>query len=188
MSRFLWKPILVAAALVPALAAADTYQIDPDHTYPSVAVPHLGISTFRGKFTKTTGTMTLDRAAKTGSVDVKVDAASVDMGHDKLNEHLRSPDFLDVAKYPTINYKGTLKFAGDKPKTVDGQLTLHGVTKPLTLTINSFTCMEHPIYKKEVCGADAEAEFNRSDFGVGKYGEGDLGKMKVQVQVEALKQ
>src|SRR5262245_28935212 len=145
MSRPLWKLAVVLAASIPALAmAADRYKIDSDHTQPSFEVPHMGISFWRGKFTKTEGTLTLDRAAKTGTVEGKIDAASVSFGQAKLEEHVRSKDFLDVAQFPTATYKGTIKFSGDTPKSVDGQLTLHGVTKPLTLTINSFKCIEHP--------------------------------------------
>jgi polyisoprenoid-binding protein YceI len=147
----------------------------------------MGISLFRGKFLKTSGKVTLDRAAQSGSVDVKIDAASVDFGHDKVNEHVRSKDFLNVAKYPTITYQGKLKFSDGKPTSVDGQLTLLGVTKPVKLTINSFKCIEHPMLKKEYCGADAEGEFNRADFGMTFYADGELGKVKVRIQIEALK-
>ena len=177
----------ILACAVPALAMADTYTIDKDHTYPSLEVPHMGISIFRGKFTKTTGKITLDRAAKTGSAEVEIDAASIDFGHEKLEEHVRSGDFLDVQKYPTIKYTGTLKFDDGAPTSVDGQITLHGVTKPVKLTINSFKCIDHPFYKKEVCGADAEGEFNRADFGMTKYADGELGKVRVRIQVEAIK-
>jgi len=189
MSSSKWiLALLIAVGSVPALAAPENFKIDPEHTYPSLEVPHMGISLFRGKFLKTSGKVTLDRAAQTGSVDVKIDAASVDFGHDKVNEHVRSEDFLNVAKYPTITYKGMLKFSDGKPTSVDGQLTLLGVTKPVKLTINSFKCIEHPMFKKEYCGADAEAEFNRADFGMTHYSDGELGKVNVRIQVEALKE
>lgn len=180
--------LLLAGCCVPALAAPDNFVIDPEHTYPSLEVPHMGISVFRGKFLKTSGKVTLDRAAQTGSVDVRIDAASVDFGHEKVNEHVRSEDFSNVAKHPTITYKGALKFSEGRPQSVDGELTLLGVTKPVKLTINSFKCIDHPYFKKEVCGADAEGEFNRADFGMTHYAEGELGKVHVRIQVEAMKE
>jgi polyisoprenoid-binding protein YceI len=188
MLRSKWLLASVVLACSPTLALADTYKIDPDHTYPSIEVPHMGISTFRGKFTKSSGKVTLDRAAKTGTVQVEVDASSVDFGHAKLKEHLLSKDFLNVEKYPTITYQGTLQFDGEAPNAVDGQLTLLGVTKPVKLKVNSFKCIDHPFYKKEVCGADAEGEFNRADFGMTHYADGELGKVKVRIQVEGIKE
>ena len=145
---------------------ADTYNIDPNHTYPNFEADHMGISIFRGKFTKTSGKVTLDRAAKTGSMDIVIDANSLDFGHTKLTADAKSPDMFNVGKFPAITYKANvIKFNGDKPATVDGELTLLGVTKPVTLTINKFKCIMHPMLKREVCGADASAEFKRSDFG-----------------------
>jgi polyisoprenoid-binding protein YceI len=190
------KSILIATvALVASLSsgafAAATYQLDPNHTYPSFEADHFGgLSVWRGKFTKTTGTVTLDREAKTGSVEVTIDPTSIDTGNAKLNEHLQTNEFFDVAKYPTATYKGTqIKFEGDKPVEVIGTLTMHGVTKPVDLTIESFKCMQHPMLKREVCGVEAHAKFNREDFGI------DMGKRygfnmetKLQIQAEAIKQ
>ena len=181
-----------AAGLVCSAAhAADTYMIDPLHTYPSFEADHFGgLSVWRGKFTKSAGTITLDRAAKTGSVDVTVDLASVQTGNTELDKHLRSSEFFDVPRYPTAVYKGTkIRFDGDRPAEVIGTLTLHGVTKPLNLQIDSFKCMPHPLLKREVCGADAKAEFNRDDFGMpmGKQ-MGFSMKTKLAIQVEAVKQ
>jgi polyisoprenoid-binding protein YceI len=182
---------LAAAAGATAAFAADTYVIEPNHTYPSFEADHMGgLSTWRGKFTKTSGSITLDRAAKTGAVDITIDANSLDFGHEKMNGHAKGPDMFDVAKFPTATYKGkSIKFNGDKPVEVDGELTLHGVTKPVKLTINKFKCMQHPMFKKEVCGADAAATFNRNDFGIG-YGTqmGFSPEVKLAIQVEALKQ
>lgn len=188
MSRFRLL-ISVAAAVfsLPASAEATRYTIDSDHTYPSLEVPHMGISTFRGEFEETSGEITLDRAAHTGTVNVQIDARSVDFGLDKLNDDLRGKNFLDVEKHPTITYRGALRFSGDVPTAVDGQLTLLGVTKPVQLKINSFKCIPHPMLKKEYCGADAEGELNRADFGMNYYADGELGKVKVRIQVEALK-
>jgi polyisoprenoid-binding protein YceI len=173
-----------------ATAAPTTYNVDPDHTHPSFEVDHFGgLSTWRGTFKKSSGTVTLDTAAKTGSVDVVVDTASVDFAHDKLNEHVSSAEMLDVTKYPTAEYKGRfVEFANGAPRTISGDLTLHGVTKPVTLTINSFKCFEHPMLKKQVCGADASGSFNRADFGV-NYGQqyGFKQDVLLRIQVEGVK-
>ncbi len=191
----MFKEKLVIAALAastagPGLGAVERYAIDPNHTYPSIEFSHMGISIWRGKFDRTSGSVTLDRAGRTGTADIVIDAASIDFGLDTMNEKARSEDFFDVAKFPTATYKGTLRFVGDKPKIVDGRITIMGVTRPVTLTINSFNCIPHPVLKKEVCGADAEGDLNWSEFGMkmSKYGEGDAGKVHLRIQVEALKQ
>jgi polyisoprenoid-binding protein YceI len=182
--------LLLALAVTSATAASTTYSVDPDHTHPSFEVDHFGgLSTWRGTFKKSSGTVTLDSEAKTGTVDVLIDTATVDFAHDKLNEHVSSPEMLDVARFPTAEYKGNfVKFANGAPKTVAGLLTLHGVTKPVTLTINSFKCIEHPMLKKQVCGADASGSFNRADFGV-NYGEqyGFKQIVLLRIQVEGVK-
>ncbi len=171
-----------------ASAFADTYNIEPSHTYPSFEADHFGISTWRGKFTRTSGNIVLDRAAKTGSVDITVDTSSVDFGHAKMNEKARGTDLFDVAQFPTATFKGkTFKFDGDTPVAIDGEFTLLGVTKPLTLKINKFKCIQHPMLKREVCGADASAEFKRSDFGM-NYGLPAFSpEVKLAIQVEAVK-
>jgi polyisoprenoid-binding protein YceI len=184
---------LETAALLSAAAASaapTTYNIDPDHTHPAFEVDHFGgLSVWRGNFKKTTGTVVLDTAAKTGTVDAIIDTASIDFAHDKLNEHASSPEMLDVAKYPTAEYKGQFaEFTDGAPKSILGSLTLHGVTKPVTLTINSFKCIEHPMLKKQVCGADATGSFNRADFGV-NYGQayGFNQNVVLRIQVEGVK-
>ncbi|WP_426177031.1 YceI family protein [Massilia sp. TWR1-2-2] len=183
--------VTVLAATATSAFAADTYAIDPGHTYPSFEADHFGgLSTFRGKFNKTTGTVVLDRAAKTGSLDITIDATTLDFGHEKLNAHAKGADMFDVAKFPTATYKAkSITFNGDVPVAVQGELTLHGVTKPVALTINKFKCIQHPMLKREVCGADASGEFNRGDFGV-NYGlqMGFSPAVKLAIQVEAVKQ
>lgn len=181
---------LVATAAGPALAAVDTYQIDPNHTYPSIEFSHMGISIWRGKFNRSSGRITIDRAGRTGTVDVVIDTASIDFGLDAMDEKARSEDFFDVAKHPIATYKGTLGFVGDEPKSVDGQVTIMGVTRPVKLTIHLFRCIPHPLLKKELCGADAEGELNWSQYGMkmSRWGEGEAGKVRLRIQVEALKQ
>jgi polyisoprenoid-binding protein YceI len=182
--------LLLALAVTTATAAPTTYNVDPDHTHPSFEVDHFGgLSTWRGTFKKSSGTVTLDTEAKTGTVDVVVDTATVDFAHDKLNEHVSSPEMLDVTKYPTAEYKGRfVEFANGAPRTISGSLTLHGVTKPVTLTINSFKCFEHPMLKKQVCGADASGTFDRAEFGV-NYGQqyGFKQDVLLRIQVEGIK-
>ncbi|PQO94340.1 polyisoprenoid-binding protein [Massilia phosphatilytica] len=182
--------LLAVAFASSAAFAADTYKVDSGHTYPSFEADHFGgLSNWRGKFDKTEGTIVVDRANKTGNVDITIDANSLDFGHAKLNEHAKGPDMFDVAKFPNATYKGKIVFKGDVPSTVDGELTLHGVTKPVTLHINQFKCMQHPMLKREVCGADASTTFNRADFGV-DYGVkmGFKPEVKLAIQVEAVKQ
>jgi polyisoprenoid-binding protein YceI len=182
--------VIAAALSSSAFADVSTYQLDPEHTYPSFEADHIGgLSVWRGKFDKSQGAVTLDRAAKSGTVVVATDIASVHTGSPKLDQMLQSDQFFDASNFPEATYKGAIKFEGDKPAFVIGTLTMHGVTKPLTLTIDSFKCMPHPMLKREVCGVDAVGEFDRSDFGVdfGKaYGFGM--NIKLLISAEALKQ
>lgn len=173
-----------------AMANAVTYNVDPTHTYPSFEADHMGgLSNWRGKFEKSSGVVTLDRQAKAGTVDIKIDTASIDFGFAKMNEHAKSPDMFNVAAFPEATYKGKFsKFNGDVPTEVDGVLTLHGVSKPVKLEIRQFKCMEHPMLKREACGADAVGQFNRADFGIdygAKYGFKQ--DVKLAIQVEAVK-
>jgi polyisoprenoid-binding protein YceI len=182
---------VLCGATACAVAAPVKYTIDSNHTFPSFTTDHFGgLSTFRGKFNATSGTIVLDRAAGSGTLDVTIDAASIDLGHDKLNEHVKADAaMLDVKKFPTATYAGKLtKFVDGAPTEVDGTLTLRGVSKPVTLKIGHFTCKPHPMQKKEVCGASATGTFNRDDFGV-TYGKDYGFKMdtKLEIQVEAVK-
>jgi polyisoprenoid-binding protein YceI len=179
--------VLIAVAPVPALAAIESYTVDPHHTYPSLEMSHMGISVWRGKFTKTSGKVTLDRAAGTGGVEIRVDTQSIDFGHMGMNTFAVGDDWLGVEKYPAMTYKGLIRFTGDKPTSVEGQLTLRDVTRPLNLKINSFACIQHPLFRKEVCGADAQGELNRADFGMTLYSDGEAAKIQLRIQVEALK-
>jgi polyisoprenoid-binding protein YceI len=170
-----------------AIAAPVKYNIDPNHTYPSFEADHFGgLSVWRGKFDKSSGSIVVDKDKGSGTVEITIDAASIDFGHAKLNDHAKSAEMFDVTKFPTATYKGTLaKFKDGAPTEVEGELTLHGVTKPVKLTINQFKCIVNPMIKKEVCGADASTTFNRSDFGVSfgdKYGFKQEVKLLIQVE------
>ena len=188
LNRFV-AAILLSGAALPALSAPESFTIDPTHTYPSLEFSHMGMSVWRGKFNKSSGKIMLDRAGKTGTVDVTIDVGSINFGLAAMDEKARSDDFFNVEKYPTATYKGTIKFTGDKPKSVEGTITLMGVTKPVNLSINIFNCMPHPMLKREFCGADAEGEMNWGEYGMklSQYGQGDAGKVHLRIQVEALK-
>ncbi|HEY6123955.1 MAG TPA: YceI family protein [Steroidobacteraceae bacterium] len=184
--------IIAGATASATFAAPVTYNVDPEHTFPSFEADHFGgMSVWRGKFNQNSGKVVLDREAQTGTVDITIDTNSIDFGLEKLHTHVKGSDagMLDVAKFPTATYKGKLaKFKDGAPTEVQGELTLHGVTKPVTLTIRSFKCMAHPMKKKEFCGADAVGSFSRADFGV------DWGKafgfgmdVKLAIQIEAFK-
>jgi polyisoprenoid-binding protein YceI len=179
---------LTLAAGASALAAPTSYEFDPHHTYPSFEADHMGMSLWRGKFNKTTGTMTLDKAAGSGTLDATIDLTSVDFGMDEMNAKAQSDEFFDVAKYPTATYHAKLThFKDGKPTVVEGDLTLHGVTKPVKLTIDKFGCKTHPMFKKEWCGGDAVGTFQRDAFGLtaGKDWGFDM-TVTLRVQMESL--
>jgi polyisoprenoid-binding protein YceI len=189
VTKIAMSAALLALAAVVARAEPVTYQIDPAHTYPSFETDHFaGMSVWRGKFTHSSGTVVLDRDKGTGTVDITIDAASIDTGNPKLDEHVKSPEMFDVAKYPTATYKGKLTgFSNGVPTRVEGEFTLHGVTHPLVLTIRTFKCMPYPD-KKEHCGADVAGTFSRADYGI-SYGDkyGFNMEVRLAIQVEAVR-
>jgi len=180
--------LLGGALILPAQAAPVTYTVDPTHTYPSFEADHMGMSSWRGKFDRTSGTITLDRAAGTGRVDITVDATSIDYGLDAMNTAAKGAELFDVQKYPTATFKGTLEgFANGAPARVVGTLTLHGVSQPVTLEIRKFKCATHPMLKRDWCGADAYATIDREAFGMdaGKAWGFDM-DVGLRIQVEAV--
>ncbi|HJP98157.1 MAG TPA: YceI family protein [Rhodanobacteraceae bacterium] len=191
-------PLVAVAAAVPARLA--TYTIDPDHTYPSFAADHVGLSTWRGKFNHSSGTITLDRAKHMGTVHIVTQVDSINFGNPPLKQMVLRDTmpaslcktqcaFFDAAKYPTATYDGTLAdFVNGAPTRVVGKLTLHGVGRPLDLKIEHFKCIPDFVLKpRERCGAEASATFDRSDFGIdaGKSFGLDM-KVNLQIQVEAV--
>lgn len=183
--------ILALGACTAAAAAPGTYEIDPSHTFPSFEADHMGISFWRGKINRSSGKVVLDRAAGTGSVDVEMDLASIDFGQDQLNTWAQGKDFFDVANQGAkATYKGTLAaFSNGAPTEVRGTLTLHGVTKPVVLKLNRFKCIPHPMLKRELCGADASATFDRSQFGLSAGKDyGFSMDVALRIQVEAIAQ
>ncbi|SFC90136.1 YceI family protein [Massilia yuzhufengensis] len=181
--------LLTAALSTSALAAPETYVIDGSHTFPRFEYSHFGYSNQVSRFDKTSGQIVLDRAAKTGSLDVVIDTTSVNTGFPVFNEHLQAEDFFDTKKFPTITYKSSkLNFAGDKLASVDGTLTIKGIAKPVRLDITSFHCMPHPVLKKDACGANAIAKIKRSEFNNGKYAPYVGDEVTLTIAVEAVKQ
>ncbi len=187
------RALLVAVAGLTASAswsAPAKYAIDPAHTYPSFETDHFGgLSIWRGKINSTTGTVTLDKEAGTGTVQVDMDMSTIDFGNDKMSDHAKSKDMLDVEQFPKATYTGKLTgFKNGQPTEVDGSLTLHGVTKPVKLKLNSFKCITDMMTKKERCGADAVGTIDREAFGIdyGKKMGFDMGT-KILIQVEAVR-
>ena len=169
--------LLIAAGVsMAASAAPETYVIDSTHTAPRFEYSHFGYSNQVSRFDTTSGKITID-------------AKSVNTGYATFNNHLQGEDFFNTAKFPTITYKSTkVNFNGDKVASVDGNLTIKGVTKPVTLTVTSFQCMPHPMLKKDACGANAVAKILRSDFGAGKYAPHVSDEVTLTFAIEAVKE
>ncbi len=184
--KALWAALALVSSSV--MSAPVSYTIDPTHTYPSFEADHMGVSVWRGKVNKNSGTVVLDKAAGTGSVEITIDLASIDFGLPALNTWAKGKDFFSVKKSPRATYKGTLeKFVEGSPTQVSGALTLNGQTHPVNLTIQRFKCVPHPMLKRELCGADASGSFKRDAFGLsaGK----DYGfnmDVALRIQVEAI--
>jgi polyisoprenoid-binding protein YceI len=180
---------IAAAVAAPALAAPETYTIDGTHTYPRFSYSHFGYSTQLSRFNKTSGTVVLDAAAKTGAVNITIDAKSVDTGYPTFDEHIQAADFLDTAQHPTATFKSTkVVFEGDKPVAVEGKLTLKGITRPVTLTVTSFQAMPHPMLKKPAIGANAWTTVKRSDFNMAKYAPHVGDEVRIDIAIEAIRQ
>ena len=186
---------LVAATPFAANAAPENFTLDPTHTYPHFAVDHLGVSTMWGRFGKTTGKFMLDKVAKKASIELVVETASIDTGDNvrgnrprSRDEHLRAADFFNVQEFPTMTYKSTnVKFAGENPSEIEGQLTLLGVTKPLALKVDRWVCKDNPNNKQPMCGGNASGSFKRSDFGM-KFAIPNVGdEVKLFIEVEGFK-
>jgi len=170
-----------------AIAAPASYSIDSTHTFPRFSYNHLGMSTQLSRFNTTTGTVVLDKAAKTGSVEVTIDMKSVDTGSSVFNGHIQGEDFLDTGKFPSATFKSTkVVFEGDKPATIDGELTIKGVTKAVTLKVTNFVAQPHPMAKKEAIGADASTVIKRSEFNAGKFVPYVGDDVTITISLEAL--
>lgn len=191
MKRHLLGALALALPLA-AMAAPENYTLDPYHSYSHFEVDHLGVSTMRGTFNKSSGKFTIDHAAKSGSVELAIETASVTTGDIERgsrprtrDEHLRTADFFSVAEFPRMTFKSTgVKFAGDNPAEIAGSLTMMGITKPVTLKVERWVCKDQPVSKKPMCGGNASGAFKRSDFGM-KYGIPGVGdEIKLFIEVE----
>lgn len=183
---------LAAALSLAAVASAQaaTYQIDPMHTAVMYEISHFGTSTSRGRFDKKEGTVDFDPAAKTGKVQITFQTASISTGVPALDTHMQSKDFFDSATYPTATFSGDkFNFDGDKVASVDGTLTMHGKSLPVTLKATSFNCYVSQMTKRDVCGGNFTTTVTRSQWGMDwglKYGFADA--IPLTITVEAIKQ
>ena len=189
-----FKKISLAAALLAgfagaALAAPVTYTVDGAHTFPRFSYTHFGYSTQLSSFSKTSGKVVFDVEAKSGSVDIEIDMTSVNTGSTDFNGHIQGEDFLDTAKFPKATFKSTkVVFEGDKPKSIEGQLTIKGVTKPVTLSVTGFEAKPHPMAKKPALGANAFTNIKRSEFNAAKYVPYVADEVRIDISIEALAQ
>jgi polyisoprenoid-binding protein YceI len=181
---------LCALALVGAAQAAPAvYEVESAHTFPKFEVSHNGFSNHTGIFTKTTGKILMDREAKTGSMEIVVDTSAISTGAPQMEKFLGSKEFFNVGQFPTMTYKGNrFIFNGDRLVSVEGELTLLGVTRPLTLTVTNFVCGPHPRTRKEECGANAIGQLKRSDYGMTAFLPLIGDDIKLTMQTEAYKQ
>lgn len=192
MNTFIRYTAIIAIAsgfAAPAVAAPETYTIDPTHTFARFSYSHFGLSTQLSRFNKASGTVVLDKAAQTAAVDIVIDTTSVDTGYATFNEHIQAPDFLDTAQFPTATFKSTkVDFTGEKPTAIHGNLTIKGVTKPVTLKVTNFVNMPHPMLKKAAIGADATTVIKRTEFNAGKYAPNVGDEVTISVALEAIRQ
>lgn len=188
----IWKrllPLVFACAAVPVASAQSmTYAIDPGHTFPAFEADHMGMSLFRGKFDRNSGTIVLDWKAGTGTVSVDIELASVHFGNPELDKLMAGPDYFDIAQHPVAHYEGRLAgFVDGKPTRVDGTLAMRGTSRPVSLEIRAFKCMPHPVFKRDWCGADAYGHFSRADFGITAGRDwGFSMDVALRIQVEAV--
>ncbi|WP_322995535.1 YceI family protein [Castellaniella sp.] len=186
------KKTLIAAAFsaffaAQAIAAPQTYVLDSTHTFPRFSYTHMGLSKQILRFDQTTGTVVLDKDAKQAQVDVTIDMSTISTGFDAFNGHIQGPDFLDTKQFPTATFKSTkVVFDEDKPTSIEGDLTIKGVTKPVTLTVTSFFNGPHPMLKKDAIGANATAVISRSEFNAGKFVPAVGDEVTLDIALEAI--
>lgn len=178
-----------AAFATGAQAAPQVYVLDAGHTAPYFTYNHQGLSNQTHRFDRSTGRIVLDREARTGAVEVSIDAASVNTGFPLFNQHIQGADFFDTAAHSVITFKSTrVIFDGDRPATLEGQLTLKGVTRPVTLTVTNFTAKPHPMLKKPAIGANAVGQLKRSDFNMGKHAPYVSDEVTLAIAMEAVQE
>ena len=190
--RFPFLAIAAAAVLTAGAVQAEsaTYAVDPTHTFATSEISHFGASVNRGRFDKKEGSVQLDKAAKTGKVELTLHIGSINTGTAPFDKHLQSAEIFDAAKFPTAKFVGDkFTFDGDKVTAVSGNLTIKGKTQPVTFKANQFSCYDSPMLKREVCGGDFETTIDRTAFGV-DYGVqyGFPKSVRIVAQIEAVKQ
>ena len=179
--------VLIGLLAAPIAWSADTYVIDMPHSFSNFDIGHLGLTRIHGRFNRTSGKITLDRAAKQGTIEAEIDAASIDTGYARRDELLRTEDYFDVAKFPTITFRSkNLRFKGDTLAAADGELTLLGVTRPVTLEVETFNCITHPVNKRQICGTVARTTIKRSDFGMTRASRSLSDDVRISLNIEAL--
>lgn len=182
-----WIAALALACALPAWGAPESYRVDSDHTIPTFEVTHLGLTFVRGLFRKTTGNITFDRAARTGELEIVIDTATVTTNLERRDKLIR--DWLKVEEFPAMVYRAKhLKFSGDDVVGADGELTMLGVTKPLSLNVTYFKCIVHPVNKRQICGADGTAQIKRADFGLTALTNSVGQEVTVRFGIEAIKE
>ena len=188
------KKTLIAASVVVTAFAAQAeparYALDPNHTFATFEIQHLGMSTIRGRFDKKEGFVEIDRAAKTGRAEVTFDTTSISTGVPRFDNHLKGDDFFKTDMYPNAKFVGDkFVFDGDRVTEVSGTLTMLGKTNPVTLKATRFKCIQHPMLKREACGGDFETTLQRSQWGL-TYGLPAVApdNVRLLIQVEGIKQ
>ena len=180
---------LITLAAFAAQAQSASYSVDPTHTFVHFEASHFGTSTLRGRFDKKDGSISFDRAAKTGRAEITIDMASINTGVAPFDKHLKSKDFFDTDNHATAKFVGDkFSFNGDKVSEVAGTLTMLGKTMPVTLKATGFNCYTSPFFKREVCGGDFEATVQRSQYGMSYGLPGIPDNIRLLVQIEAVKQ
>lgn len=188
-TRFSAGLALATAMIAPVVAAPVTYVIDSSHTFPRITYTHMGLSTQVHRFTNTTGTIVYDQEAQTAEVDLTIDMGSIETGSETFNGHIKGADFFDIEAFPEATFKSTnVIFENDVPAKIEGDLTIKGVTKPITLTLSHFVAKTHPMLPKEALGADASTVINRSDFNAGKNAPAVSDEVIIDVSLEAIAQ
>lgn len=179
--------VFTALVSAPVMAKPVTYEVEPSHTFARFSYDHMGLSQQINRFDTTTGQVVLDLDAKTGEVNVEIDTRSVSTGHEGFNGHIQGEDFLDTANHPTATFKSSkIVFEGDTPKAVEGELTIKGITKPVTLTVTRFVSKDHPMLKKPALGVDAEVKVKRSDFNAGKFAPAVADEVTISIAFEGI--
>lgn len=183
-----WLGMTACLGVWTAQAAPEVYAVEPNHTFPSFKVSHMEISYWRGKFDHTSGRIWLDRARRTGRVDITVDLTSINFGMPLLDNVTQDSAFFKAAQYPTATFKAdTIVFKDGSPASIPGRLTMAGVTRPVTLQVVSFKCMQHPMLGREICGADVRARFDRREFGMNRDIVAADPDVWLYIQVEAIR-